>query len=358
MIYNYEPIIEHDDINHVVSCLKEGIANPKHVLDLEKNLSNKFNVKSLSCISGTAALHMSLLALGVGKGDEVICPEMTFASTWNAIIYVGAKPVFVDICPDTWCLDHLKVKEKITRRTRAIITVDIFGNPCRYDELQKICKANNLYLIIDGAESLGSSYKGQSIFSFGDIAITSFNLNKIITSCGGGAIFTNNNELLNIINRLRNQNKIDGKYDYYGLGYNYRIGSINAAIVNSQLTKIDDTIKRKKDIANQYRNLLNCQNIAFQKDQDSSIPNYWLNVVKFKDKEKRDNVLNALCTNNIEAKLTFKPASSVNWLKQKYNLKQKEIACNLYNRCLALPSSKNLSNNDISLICTVVKKNN
>lgn len=356
MIFNYEPLIEKSDIDNLIKCIHSGIAQSKHIDTFEKNLNDIFKIKCTTTASGTAALHLSLLASNIGPGDEIICPSYTFAASWNAILYTGAKPIFVDACKDTWCIDPQKINGKITNKTKAILTVDLFGNPCNYENIKNIAIENNLLVIQDAAESLGSLYKNKSIFSFGDISCTSFNLNKIITSCGGGAVFSNKKEIIEKIILLKNQNKKSTGYDYDGIGFNYRMGSINAAIANTQLNRIDEIINKKNKINETYRN--NLPFLQFQKTTKLGKSNNWLNVVKFKNKLKRDKVLNYLIDNKIEAKLTFKPASSVNYIKNSYNINQEEY-CNsnkIFNTTISLPSSPKLSIEKINYICNIIKK--
>ena len=140
MIFNYEPLLTKADLNAVKAAISSGIANPRAINQLEFNLSEFFNNPAITCNSGTSALHLSLLALGINATEEVICPATTFAASWNVIKYIGASPVFVDIDIDTWCIDAKLVEQKITRKTKAIIAVDLHGNPCDYQELYRICK--------------------------------------------------------------------------------------------------------------------------------------------------------------------------------------------------------------------------
>ena len=267
MIFNYEPEIIKEDIQSVVECIESGIANPKHILNTELEILKKFNCNTILTSSGTSALHVSLITLGIGPGDEVICPSFTFASTWNVIEYVGATPIFIDSDRDTWCISPLEIARKINKNTKAIISVDIFGNSCDYSSILKIAKIFNIPVIGDCAESLGTTYMGQNVIKYPNIACTSFNLNKIITSCGGGAIFSNNKDIEKHARRLINQNKKQNDYDYHGLGFNYRMGSINAALLMPQIKRINTTILKKREIYNKYINeLSSISEISFQKD--------------------------------------------------------------------------------------------
>ena len=179
------------DKNTIVDYIESGIASPKYITLFESKLSEYIGKPVITCNSGTSALHLSLLSLGIGEGDEVICPAMSFAATWNVIRYVNATPVFVDIDKDTWNIDVNEVKKHITNKTKAIISVDLYGNPCDYNSLQELC-GDDIALISDSAQSLGAHYKGKLIGNYGDVSCLSFNVNKIITAGGGGAIVINN----------------------------------------------------------------------------------------------------------------------------------------------------------------------
>jgi len=359
MIFNYEPDITKEDIDSVIDCLNSGIANPNHILSVETELLKKFKSNSILTSSGTSALHLSLISLGVGKGDEVICPSFTFASTWNVIEYVGATPIFVDSSPSTWCICVEDLISKISKNTKAIIAVDIFGNPCDYSTLSQISKEFKIPIVGDCAESLGSTYKNKHVVTYPDIACTSFNLNKIVTSCGGGAIFSNNKLIEKASRNMLNQNKKDKEYDYHGLGFNYRIGSINAMLLISQIRRMDSILDVKSKVHKTYiKNFIDVPEITFQKSTTDSIPNRWVTVIKFSEKIKRDRAHQALLTNKIESKIPFKPANLVKWISEKYNLNNARLkeSKEIYERCLVLPSSPKISLQDIEKVTSVIRK--
>ncbi len=355
MLFNYEPQITEDDIESVVQCMREGIAVPSHIEKCEKLFAETFEVNAALCATGTSALHIALLMSGVKKGDEVICPSLTFAASWNAIEYCGATPVFVDVEQYSWCISIEDVKKKITKKTKAVLAVDLFGVPCEYEKLKLICKENNIALIQDAAESLGSLYNSRSVLEQGDISISSFNLNKIITSCGGGALMCKDKKVIAKAKKLINQNKKGSSYDYHGLGYNYRMGSINAALLSSQIKRFEDVLKRKRSIHLKYINSLSSLGVRFQIPHPRSWSNMWVTVVKFDNKKQRDKVRKALSSHDIEAKNIFRPACNVNWIKKKYNLKSTKNAKNLYQTTLILPSSVSITDEEIERVSEVVR---
>ena len=348
MIFNYEPLVSDLDINSVLECINLGIANPSNNSSVENFLSQKFKLPCALTSSGTAALHISLLVLGIGPGDEVLCSDLTFSSTWNVIEYVGATPIFVDVKQGTWCMDPEDLASKITDRSRAVITVDLFGNSCDYEKIRNILQ--------DAAESLGSRYKSEEIFKMGDISCTSFNLNKIITSCGGGAIFSSNPEEIKKSKNLINQNKISSKYDYHGVGFNYRMGSINAALLLPQAKRIEEILKRKEAIRNEYFKKLEGTSVKFQKPETDCTPNNWVNVALFSSKKEKEQVHKDMIESEIEVKSIFKPGTLVEWLSKKYNQNICEVSADIFERSLILPSSLSISNLEIEKVCKVIKK--
>ena len=355
-IFNYEPIISSQDKAAISDCISSGVANPKHLKLFESKLAHHLGAKAICCSSGTAALHLALLTLGIGPGDEVICPEISFSATWNAIKYVGATPVFTDIDRDTWCISPDKISEKITEKTKAVISVDLYGNPCNYQEIEKICKKNRLYLVCDSAQAMGSYYNGKPVGSFGDIACFSFNLNKIVTSLGGGALVLNNSKLDAqwVVNKI-NQDKIGVEYDYSGVGYNYRMPPINSSVGYSQLLRLDSILEKKKEIYEWYRSELE-ETVTFQKTQNSGISNNWFLTFSFENNLTRECVCNHLNRNGIEAKRAYKPASMIEWVKKSELVNNDyKNAFDFYKTSLTVPCGPGLSREDVYMISEEIK---
>jgi len=354
MIFNYEPLLTRADTAAAKTAISDGIANPRTINKLESALSEFFNGPAITCNSGTSALHLSLLAANIKTGDEVICPAITFAASWNVIKYVGASPVFTDIDIDTWCIDTKLIEQKVTKKTRAIIAVDLHGNPCNYKELYRICEKHNITLISDAAGAIGSYYNSRPLGSLADINCMSMNLNKIITSNGGGIIslgksFKNKETK---IRQLLNQSFISSAsegYDYDDVGFNYRFNAISAAIAISQFSRLFEILEKKKAINLSYRDKLS-EKCEFQKPTKSSRSNNWMNTVVFKNKNLRNRVHKHLKNNNIESKLTYKPANQIKWLKGRISEKFPNAEY-FYDRALSLPSGLGLNKKDIDFIC-------
>ena len=357
MIFNYEPLLTQSDKCAAKNAISNGIANSKIIYELESYLSEFFSAPAITCNSGTSALHLSLLAAGLKDGDEVICPVITFAASWNVIKYVGAKPIFVDVDPKTWCIDTKKLEQHITKKTKAIICVDLYGNPCDYNELFSICKRHNLILISDAAAGLGSKFNNHQLGSIADFNCISLNLNKIITSNGGGIVclgkkFQNKESK---IKQLLNQSSIFSSkhgYDYNDIGFNYRFNSINAAIALSQINRLKSILTKKRLINSYYKKRLS-EYLRFQEPTEGSVTNNWMNIILFNTQNQRDKTNEHLRSNNIESRIMYKPANEIKWL-QSDKSKKFINAKNLYKKSLSLPSGLNLSKKQIDYICDQV----
>ena len=244
----YETFLKGNETNYVMNCLRTNwiSSTGKYVTLFEKKFSQLFKTKySLSLSSGTSGLHLAMKTLNIGIGDEVIVPNVTFAATVNSIINSGAKPVFVDIEKTTYNLNPNKILKKITKKTKAIICVHLYGQPCEMDQISKIAK-KRLYLVEDCAEALGSKYNGKFVSYFGDISVFSFFGNKTITTGEGGMLVTNKKDLFNKAKSLRDHGMDEKKkYWHNDVGFNYRMTNMQAAIGLAQLENVNDIIKEK-----------------------------------------------------------------------------------------------------------------
>ena len=256
--------IDDDDIKAVVEVLKsDWLTTGPKVAEFEEAVADYVGAKyAVAVSSGTAALHCAMYALGIGTGDEVIVPPITFAATANCVVFQGGTPVFADVDPDTLLLNPEKVEEKITENTKAIIAVDYAGHPCDYDSLRKIADKNNLLLVADACHALGAKYKGQKVGSLADLNIFSFHPVKHITTGEGGMITTDDTELAGRMRLFRNhgittdhhQREKQGSwfYEMTDLGFNYRITDFQCALGISQLRKLPNFLERRHEIAAHY----------------------------------------------------------------------------------------------------------
>ena len=242
--------------------------------------------------SGTSALHLAMIALGIGQGDEVILPANTFIATAWAPTYVGAKLVFVDCLKDTWNIDPAQVEAAITSKTKAIIGVHLYGQPCEIDTLKAIADKHNIAFVEDAAQAHGALYKGKRVGQFGDLACFSFYPGKNLGTYGeGGGITTNNQGYDAHVRKLRNHG-CDQRYYHDIVGYNMRMGGIEGAVLDVKLKYIDQWNGRRKDIAGRYFSEVNNEKITFQSQPSNSSSVYHLLVVTVKDREDFIQYLN------------------------------------------------------------------
>ena len=291
-----------------------------HVDGFERDVADYLGVgHAVALSSGTAALHLSLLVHGVQAGDRVLCPTMTFIASANAIRYVGAEPVFVDVEADSWNLDPALVDKELTaaaangHRYAAVMSVDLYGRCCDYEELERICAEHGVPLIEDAAEALGARYRGRAAGSFGDVGVLSFNGNKIITTSGGGMLLTENVEVAERVRHLATQAREPAPhYEHQEIGFNYRLSNLLAAIGRGQLAHLDRKVARRRAIEAGYRERLEgLPGLRFAPGADAlHSPNAWLTCLTIDPGVAgvtREDVRTHLRSLGIEARPIWKP---------------------------------------------------
>jgi len=313
--------------------------------------------RAVSTQSGTAALHMILYELGIGERDEVIVPSFTFIATINPILYVGAKPVIVDMDPITWNIDPQEIKKAITKKTKAIIPVHVYGSVCNIEEIMKIARENNLFVIEDATESLGATYKNKQTGSFGDFGFFSFNGNKLITTGGGGMIISNNNEKIEHIKFLVNQAR-DTSRGYYHpeLGFNYRMTNIEASLGLAQLERIGYFLEKKNIFQEIYQEeFRNASFIKLQQTSENSVGSWWLTSISI-DKIDIDilDLQIKLRDKGIFTRRVFMPAGEMPYLKD-YS-RPCPNAYKIYKKGICLPSSTLNEKKDIRKTASIIKE--
>ncbi len=348
--YLDDPSLGETEKDYLMKCIDSNyvsIIGP-YVPEFEEKLANYLNIKrAVSTQSGTAAIHMALYELGIGIDDEVIVPALTFIATVNPILYVGAKPVIVDVDLKTWNIDPEEIRKAITPKTKAIIPVHLYGNPCEMDEILDIAEEYNLYIIEDATESLGATYNGKYTGTFGDFGCFSFNGNKIITTGGGGMIVTDDTQRAEHIKFLVNQAR-DNKKGYYHpeLGFNYRMTNIESALGLAQLSRLSEFLEKKRKFNEIYKDLLgDLQNIEFQKECNNAESSWWLNCIKLNNDININELIETLSKNVIPTRRVFMPINEMPYLKN-YS-KPCPNAAEIYNNGLCLPSS---TMNDVDTI--------
>ncbi len=252
-----EPVLSENVERYVLDCIRTGWISSagQYVGRFEQALADFFGVKqAIACCNGTAALHLALAALGVGPGDEVIVPTVTFVASANAVRYTGAVPVLVDCDPDSWLIDLGAAEAAITPRTRAIMPVDLYGHPAPMDEINAFAQKHNLLVVQDSAESLGALYKGKPVGGLADVTTLSFFGNKTLTTGEGGALLTNDEQLAKTIRLLRGQGQDpQRRYWFIEMGYNYRMTNIEAAIGLAQLEEVPHYLQHRRQVAQWYK---------------------------------------------------------------------------------------------------------
>ena len=354
----YKPFLIGNESKYVNECLVSNWISSlgKFVGEFEVNFAKYLNVREAIAVSnGTVALHLALMALDIKEGDEVIVPTFTYIASVNAIKYVGAEPVFCDSNVDTWQIDPDEIIRKITKKTKAIMVVHLYGFMCNMTRITQIAKLNNLKIIEDSSEAFGSKYNDKLAGNFGDIATFSLFGNKTITTGEGGMIVTNKQELASKIRTLKNQGiRSDKEYDHEVIGYNYRMTNICAAIGKAQLEKIDTILSKKRALAFNFFEELKDYPIYFIKEDEKIYNSFWMITGKVANKKVRDSLRIYLSEQGIETRGAFPPVTTFPFYKMD------EVCFPIANRLsqcgLNLPSYPGLSDEEVKFICDSIKK--
>lgn len=335
----------------------------KYVDLFEENFAKYLGIKhAISVTNGTNALHLSMLALEIQEGDEVIVSNHNGAYGGFAIEYVGAKPIFVDSKKETWNIDPSKIEEKITNKTKAIMIVHIYGYACDMPAIMKIAKKHNLPVIEDAAEAHGSMVDNKKCGTYGDISIFSFYANKIITSGEGGVVVTDSDDLATKCQYYKNLCfKIDGPRDFKhaDIGYNYRMSNLHAAILCAQLEKIDYYIEKRNSNFNLFKHYILDSDLSdyfsFPKPENKSFNVSWVNVIKMENVSFNINkLMKELLEIGIDTRNLFYPLNKQLFLSHKPTKEFFPISEDLYNTGMYVPSGSNLSDNDIEYIASSI----
>lgn len=326
----------------------------------EQELAARVGVSHAAALSsGTAAIHMALLAAGVGPGDIVFCQSLTFSATANPIIYQNATPVFIDSDIKTWNMDPEALVAAFDKypQAKAVIVVHLYGLAADMEPIMDICKRHGAVLIEDAAESLGTLNKGKYTGAFGDYGIFSFNGNKIITTSGGGMLVSDNEERIKKVKFWATQARDPARhYQHSELGYNYRMSNIAAGIGRGQLKVLDQRIAKKKHIFEYYRRELGgLDGVHFMPINEWNEPNYWLSCMTLDGPVKPLQIMEALEKENIEARPIWKPMhlqpvfAGCDFIGQ-------GISEQLFEQGICLPSDTKMTDEDLDRVCGIIKK--
>lgn len=355
----YKPYLDDSEKNALISAFDSTwISSRGKYIDLfEDSLSKYIGVNYVNLTSnGTVALHLALLALNIKAGDEVLLPDFCYVAAANAVKYVGATPVLVDSDEATWQIDVEDLENKISKKSKGIIVVHIYGNSENLSRINAIKEKYNLFLVEDCAEAIGTKYENMHVGTYGDISTFSFFGNKTITTGEGGAVATNSKKLHQKITKLKNQGLANQEnYFHDVIGYNYRMTNLAASIGFEQLKKIQNILQLKKQIKKFYLNNID-NRFQFQKDTFLSDNSCWINCIICNSRYQRDSLRNYLRENNIETRSGFTPLSKLP-MYEMLGFKNR-IANKLSNRIICLPSYPSISDKDLKFVTTTINNFN
>ena len=313
--------------------------------------------------SGTAALHLAMILCGVKQGDIVFCQSLTFSASANPVAYCGAKPVFIDSERETWNMspDALRRAFELYGKPKAVVVVHLYGNPAKIDEIEKICEENDVLLIEDAAEALGSEYDGRKCGAFGKFAGLSFNGNKIITTSGGGMLFCENEDDAKHALKLATQAREPFPwYQHEELGYNYRMSNISAGIGRGQMKVLPLRVKQKREIFNRYKEKLKGLPVTMQPELEKARSNHWLTALTINPecKSTPTEVLKRLEEENIFGRHLWKPMDLQPVFADSpfVSVDDEPVCDDLFKRGVCLPSDTKMSLDDVDFVCGVIRR--
>lgn len=364
-IWLSSPVLSGNEVDYITKAIESGwLTTQGSCIDnFEKTIQEYLQTKKeiVALNSGTSSIHMALLLLGVTSGDEVICPTFTFSASVNPILYQHATPIFVDSEKDTWNMNPIHLEEAIIARKKqgknikAIIVVNAYGVPAKWDVIQRIAQQHEIPIIEDAAPALGAKYNGLSCGTFGDFGIFSFNGNKIITTSSGGVLICNSLTEKEKAIFIASQAK-DTNFNYTQLGYNYRMSNLLAAVGSAQMTTIEERLLARKKIFDTYvATFVHHHNITVHNPASTKcLPNYWLTNIMIEGRMKEvDELKKEICKEakkkNIDIRHLWQPLH-IQKMYNKYPYYGSAVSEDIYARGLSLPTNNNFSRNTISRI--------
>lgn len=361
------PVFEGNEERYTQEAIRSGnlATFGNFIHKFENGLAKRTKThQTVAVNSGTSALHLAMVLLGIKEGDEVICQSFTFCASANPIVYLGAKPIFVDSEKDTWNICPELLEDAILSRIaqgklpKAIVVVHLFGMPAKLNEILEIAQKYQIPILEDAAEAVGSTYEGKTCGTFGKVGVFSFNGNKILTTAGGGALISNDTHLISRARYLATQAREDLPYYHHlEIGYNYKMSNLSAAIGLAQLEQLDSWLKKRRLINTRYKELLaGIPGISFQNDSEESKSNFWLTTILV-DQETtcftNDKLRIQFLKSHIETRFLWKPLHLQPVFRQ-FPFYGGSISEKLFNRGLCLPSSVDLTLPDQERIVSLI----
>jgi perosamine synthetase len=369
------PNLSGNEWKYVKECLDTGWISSvgSYVTDFEKSIAEFTHSKyAIAAMNGSAALHLSLQMAGVQQGDYVIAPNITFVATCNTISYHKAEPILIDVDKYTWQMDLNILEEFLSTRTYVgerdgkpilklsddhrpisiIMPVHVLGNMCDMDKLVSLAQKYHLTIVEDSTEALGSTYKGKHAGTFGKFGTSSFNGNKLISTGGGGMIFTQDESLAKYAKHLTTQAKVDPfEYDHDETGYNYRLVNILAAVGLAQMEQLPGFLSRKKAIDKYYREHLENDALRFQKITDGVDPNNWLHTMWVNEQRP---LIKHLLDNGVQCRPFWVPMNQLAMYRDSHYITLLDVSDEVYKHCISIPSSTNLRDAQVEKVVEVV----
>jgi len=357
MIPLYRPYLSGSERDYVLQCVDSTWISYRgeFVSRFETDFGNFVGIRHATTVcNGTVALHLALVALGVGPGDEVIVPTLTYVASVNAIVHCGAKPVFVDSLQGTWQVDPSDIRRKITDRTKAVMVVHIYGGACDMEEISSICRTRHLCLIEDCAEAFGTYFADQHVGTFGDIATFSFFGNKTITTGEGGMVVTNDARLIAKAYHLKTQGVAPNREYWHDVaGYNYRMTNICAALGVAQLEHAEQILAMKRQVASWYHQKLSGLPVTLQSEPERCRQSWWMNSLLTNDAGERDSLREVLRVEGVETRPFFYPAHVLPHYADGLHFPMAEF---LSARGINLPSFPQLLERDVDRVCDAIRR--
>lgn len=360
-----EPDIGELEAQYVLDAVRSGWVSSlgRYIGEFEQQFTAYCDCRyGVATSSGTTALHLALVCQGIGPGDEVIVPTLTFVATANAVMYTGATPVFVDADPETWCLDPVAVERVLSPRTRAIIVVHLYGHPADMDPILLLASKQGIPVIEDAAEAHGALFRGLKVGSLGKTGVFSFYGNKLITTGEGGMLVTDDEELADRARFLRDHAMSkERRYWHQKIGYNYRLTNVQAALGLAQLQRIDEFLASKREIMGWYREfLVECNDLRLSPELPWAHSSYWMVCAILPHRVSQEAVTLELRRNGVDTRPFFHPLHTLPPYKGCRAIGMKGEGCpvaeQLAARGINLPSSVRITRDDVEYIASVIKR--